>query len=540
MIAAMNALGFDAGTLGNHEFNYGLPALRRALAGAAFPVVAANVRAGEGLLAPASTILERRVPGPTRSGRPLRVGLLGVAPPQIAVWDRRILGSDVFTRDILEAAREEVPRLRASGADLVVALCHSGLGHEAPEPLMENAAVPLAAIPGLDAVVVGHSHEVFPGGNRTATAAVDPAAGTIHGVPAVQPGAHGSHVGVIDIALRWRGEAGGEERGPWDVAGARARVIRVTPLGTPEAAIPARADPGLAALAAPLHAHLLRAASEPVGETLVPLHSYLALVAGGAALDVVADAQRAHTRRILSGTGVEGLPVLAAVAPFRAGGRSGVGNYVDVRPGPVALRQAAGLYVFPNGVAVVEITGAGLRDWLERGASMFRTLVPGVADQPLIDPAFPSYNFETIDGLEWVVDPTRPPRTDADGRVFDRGASRILELCHEGRPVEDGDRFALATNSYRLATGGAFAAAQGARRLHESPRQVRDVVIAHIRASPVNPAPRLRWRFAALPGTAAWFDTGPGALAHLASADGRVIEDLGPAPDGFRRLRLRF
>ncbi len=535
MIAAMNALGFDAGTLGNHEFNYGLPALRRALAGASFPMVAANVRAGEGSLAPPSTILERQVPGPDGRPRPLRVGLLGVAPPQIAVWDRRILGSDVSTRDILEAAREEVPRLRAQGADLVVALCHSGLGHERPEPLMENAAVPLAAIPGLDAVVAGHSHEVFPGGNRAATAAVDPAAGTIHGVPAVQPGAHGSHVGVIDLALRWRG---GAEGSPWEVAGARARAILVTPPGTPEAEVAARTDPGLAALAAPLHARLLRAASQPVGETLVPLQSYLALVAAGPALDVVADAQRAYVRRILSGTGVEGLPILAAVAPFRAGGRSGVGNYVDVGPGPIALRQAAGLYVFPNGVAVVEITGAGLRDWLERGASMFRTLVPGLDDQPLIDPAFPSYNFETIDGLDWEVDPTRPPRTDADGRVIDPAASRIRDLRHEGRPVADGDRFALATNSYRLAAGGAFAAAQGARRLHESPRQVRDVVLAHIRAAPVDPAPRRRWRFASLPGTAAWFDTGPGARAHLASAEGRTIEDLGPAPDGFHRLRL--
>jgi 2',3'-cyclic-nucleotide 2'-phosphodiesterase/3'-nucleotidase len=206
----------------------------------------------------------------------------------------------------------------------------------------------------------------------------------------------------------------------------------------------------------------------------------------------------------------------------------------------VALRQAAGLYVFPNGVAVVEITGAGLRTWLERGASMFRTLAPGVADQPLIDPAFPSYNFETIDGLDWEIDLTSPPRTDADGRVIDPRASRIRDLRHEGRPVADEDRFALATNSYRLAAGGAFAAAQGARRLHESPRQVRDVVIAHIRSAPVNPAPRRRWRFAPLPGTAAWFDTGPGALAHLASAEGRALEDLGPAPDGFRRLRLRF
>lgn len=523
MIAAMNALGYDAGTLGNHEFDHGLAFLRTAISDADFALLSANIVAAGSPLAAPWTIIDRELRASDGTRHRVRVGLLGVGPPQVADWSADALGGALRTRGILEAASEEVPRLRAAGADLVVALCHSGIGTGERGTLEENAALALAAVPGIDALVLGHTHETFPDPRGTASAAVDPQGGTLHGKPAVQPGFFGSHVGLIDLDLR-RGEGG------WAVAGHRARALPVPP-GTP-------VDGAVAAAVEPAHRALLAVTHRAVGRTRVPLHSYFSLLGPDALLDVVADAKRAEARRLLRGRPEADLPILCVASPFRAGGRGGPANYVDIPPGPVAFGQAADLYSHSNTFCLLEATGQVLREWLERSAALFRTLAPGETDQPLHDPAMPSYNFDTIDGLTWTFDLGQPSRTDASGRVVRPGASRVRDLRHLGRPVADGDRFVLATSSYRLARGGGYAAAEAARVIHRSPFPTRDIVMGHVREGPLDPAPRPRWRFAPMPGTAAWFDTGPGAAGRLQDVPWRDIEPLGPTPAGFARFRL--
>jgi 2',3'-cyclic-nucleotide 2'-phosphodiesterase/3'-nucleotidase len=206
----------------------------------------------------------------------------------------------------------------------------------------------------------------------------------------------------------------------------------------------------------------------------------------------------------------------------------------------MAFRQAADLYIYPNTTCVVEIAGGDLRDWLERSAAIFRTLRPGETDQPLLDPDGASYNFDMIDGLTWTLDLSRPPRTDPQGRTIDPDASRVGDLRHAGRPVADDDRFVLATSSYRVGQGGGFSAAGRARLILRSPFPTREIVLAHVRGTPVDPRPRPGWRFLPLPGTAAWFDSGPGAERHPEAIRARDLEELGPAPGGFLRYRLRF
>jgi 2',3'-cyclic-nucleotide 2'-phosphodiesterase/3'-nucleotidase len=277
-----------------------------------------------------------------------------------------------------------------------------------------------------------------------------------------------------------------------------------------------------------------------VGSTRVALHSYFAVLGLDRGLDVVADAKRAEAQRLLRGRPEAELPILCTVSPFKAGGRAGPGNYVDIPPGPLAFRQAASLYIYANTFCLAEITGAGLQAWLERSAGLFATLAPGVAEQPLLDPAFPPYNFDMVDGLTWVLDPTGPPRTDAWGRLVNPGSSRIRDLRRGDRPVAPDDRFVLATSSYRLAAGGGFAAGDQARPFLRTPNPVREVVLAHVRAAPVSPPPRPRWRFASLPGTFAWFDSGPGADGHLPGPEDRDVEPLGPVAGGFHRFRLRL
>ncbi len=525
MIAAMNALGFDAGTLGNHEFDRGFPYLRAVMAEAAFPLVSANLRAGDGPpLADPWTLLPREVQGSDGQIHDLRIGILGLGPPQTATWNALTLDGRIETQDIVAAAREEVPRLREAGADLVVALCHSGIGGARPLPGMENAALPLAAVPGVDALVLGHTHLVFPDPSWPASGGIDPQRGTLHGRPAVQPGAFGSHVGVIDLWLRK--DAGGA----WTVAAHAVRAIPVPPT-TP-------VDHRVAASVASAHQRLLDLARRPIGRTEVPLQSYFSLVAPCAALAVVADAKREEARRLLQGRPEADLPIICTVTPFKAGGRAGPRNYIDIPPGPLALRQAADLYIHPNTFCLLEIRGDALRGWLERSAALFRTLVPGQPDQPLLDPDVPSYNFDVLDGLTWDFDLTRPPRTTPDGRLRDPGASRVRNLCHDGRPVRDSDRFVLATSSYRLGLGGGFLAVRQARLILRTRISNRDIVLAHVRSAPLRPANRPGWGFVPVPGATAWFDSSPGAEG-LAARD-RTVEPLDATADGFLRFRMNL
>ena len=169
VITAMNAVGFDASTLGNHEFNYGLDFLMKSLAGAAFPVVSANVVKEQGadptkdttLLKP-YVILDRELTDGAGEKHAIRIGLIGFVPPQIVNWDRKHLEGNVTTRDIVAAAEAYVPQMREEGADIIIALSHSGIGAADRSDGMENASVPLAAIDGVDALLTGHSHLVFP------------------------------------------------------------------------------------------------------------------------------------------------------------------------------------------------------------------------------------------------------------------------------------------------------------------------------------------------------------------------------------------
>lgn len=528
MIAAMNALGYDAATLGNHEFNYGLPFLTEALAQARFPVVTANVFGLDGtpIVQPAA-LLDRMLTDAQGLPVPIRIGVIGLAPPQIARWDSVTLGGAIVTRDICEAAADLVPDLRAAGADVVVALAHTGIGADTPTPGMENAAVPLAAIPGIDAIIAGHTHQVFPGPGFAATPAVEPVIGTLHGKPAVMPGFHGSHVGVIDLHIE-------HQNGRWHALGHAPRAI---PLAT-RLDLPPGPDPLLSALATASHRRFLADIRREIGRTKAPIQSYFSLVSPDLALQIVADAQRARAGTLLAGRPEGALPLLSAVAPFQAGGRAGPGAYVDIPAGRLLRRHASELYLYPNRLCIIALTGAQVADWLEFVAGLFRPILPGRTDQPLIDTSFPAYLFDVLDGLTYSIDPARPPRYDPQGRLLDPAATRIGDLTLAGRPLDPDETLLVATNSYRAAGGGGVAALQGARLVIGDDRGVREAVLDHLAAqSPLSPRLRRTWRFADHPGTAAWFDTSPAALGHPLPPG---VVPVGPAPDGFHRFARGF
>lgn len=523
-IAAMNALGYDAATVGNHDFSFGLGFLRASLEGAEFPIVASNLCPRRPLPVSPQLLLERRFLDRRGRAQRLRIGVLGFLPPQTVDWEPA-LRPEIAVADILDSARAGIAALRQRGADLVLALSHSGIGALEPQPMMENAATALAALPGLDLVIAGHTHRVFPSTAHPEGPGIDARRGTLAGKPAVMPGFWGSHLGLIDLRLA-------PQDGGWRIADFTCRAEPVT----------AEADhPAVTGPAMPAHRQTLRHFRRRIGRTEHALSSYFSLIGQDPGLRLVAMAQRWHVRRALSGTRWQGLPILSAAAPFRAGGRGGPQHYTDVPAGRLTLRSIADLYLFPNRLCAIRLTGAEVREWLERSASLFLQVQPGLADQPLIDPEFPSYNFDVIDGLDWQIDLSRPPRYAPDGRLAHAGSHRITAMQHRGRPVAAAEPFILVTNSYRLSDCGLFApVAAGRPVLLDSTARTREVLRRYVAQRRVlAPDSRTGWSFSPLPGTSVLFETSPAAAGHLDRLDAPV-EQAGLGPDGFLRLRLHL
>jgi 2',3'-cyclic-nucleotide 2'-phosphodiesterase/3'-nucleotidase len=429
--------------------------------------------------------------------------------------------------------------MRAAGADIVVVLAHTGLGTDSAAPGDENVARRIAALPGVDAVVAGHTHRSYPPQGT-------PAEALVAGRPLVQPGCFGSHLGRIELELRPLPDGPGPR---WRVAAARATLRPAAEVGPRERGAlrrRLRRLPDFRAEMARGHRLTRSYAARPIGHAALPLETYFSLLAPCAATGLVAEAQRAAARLVLADhPDLAHLPLLSCATPFKAGGRGGPGAYTDIPAGPLRLRHAADLYPFANGLAILQATGAQLRDWLERAAAAFRQVVPGAdgPGQPMLDLEFASYNFDALDGLLYEIDLSQPALTNAEGDLRRDGPGRIRNLRQaDGRPVGADDVFLVVTNTYRAAGGGHHPAAAACVAVHSGAEPVRDLLVAHIAAAPgpLRPAPAPVWRFTPLGGTPVVYETGPGAAAHAGRAAALGLLPDGIGPQGFARYLLRI
>ncbi|MDH2327283.1 bifunctional 2',3'-cyclic-nucleotide 2'-phosphodiesterase/3'-nucleotidase [Cereibacter sp. SYSU M97828] len=498
--AAMNHMRYDAATVGNHEFNYGIQFLSQVLDSAAFPFVSANISRADGsAFLPRWTVLIRRVRDGAGREHLLRIGIIGFAPPQIMTWDRAVLEGVLTTEDIVAAARAHVPALRRE-CDIVIALSHSGIAGEGEAAGAENASAALAAVPGIDAVVAGHSHQIFPSTAFEGLPCADVAQGTLHGTPAVMPGFWGSHLGVIDLSLR---------PGDWQVTGWRCHA---------RSSDDAAPDPEFLAVTAQDHDETVDFARRPVGKSLIPLNTFFSMIAPTRAVGLIADAGAAHAHNLLG----DDLPVLGTGLPFKAGGRGGPGYFTDIPAGPIALRHVTDLYCYPNSFAVLRLSGAEVEGWLERAAAIFNRIEPGLPDQPLLPPEVPSYNFDLIHGLTFRID-------------LSRTAGRIRDLRLNGAPLDPDAAFHVATSSYRAGGTGGFSPRPP---VAIGPATMREVLMDRIAGHPPAATQAPFWSFVSMPGTSVTFDTSPRAINHLHEVAHLPLTPIGPTDRGFLRFRL--
>ncbi|GAA4887123.1 bifunctional 2',3'-cyclic-nucleotide 2'-phosphodiesterase/3'-nucleotidase [Ferrimonas pelagia] len=474
---AMNQLGYDAGNMGNHEFNYGLDFLHSTLATADFPYINANVlykqapdeapygkMNGQAHVFNPYLLLKRDLVDNHGQPHSLTVGVLGLTPPQIMNWDKRHLYGRVETLDMVETAEHYVPQMRAEGADIVVVIAHAGISTDAYHPLMENAGYYLAGVDGVDALLLGHSHRRFPG-DFDGIDGVDNAQGLIQGTATVMPGVWGNHIGLIDLSLS-------QQQGQWQVDNTVSFLRAIDPKG--------EQDNGIIDAIAADHQNTNRWLDQALVQIASPIHSFFALMQDDPSIQIVTDAQSWHVQKLIAQGDLPDLPLLSAGAPFR-GGRNGVLDYTFIEQGDLALRSISDLYVYPNTLNVMQVDGATVKEWLEMSAGQFNHIhVATSAPQTLINTGFPSYNFDVIDGVSYRIDITQPARYDTDGSLVNPDAERIVGLSYDGAPIDPAQTFLVVTNNYRGNGGGNFPGVGSEQLIWDDPEETRNILSAYL------------------------------------------------------------
>jgi 2',3'-cyclic-nucleotide 2'-phosphodiesterase/3'-nucleotidase len=446
MAAAYDAIGYDAQVVGNHEFNYGLDLLDAYTGAVDHPVLGANVvDEATGLPYAQPYTLERmHVPG----HKPVTVGILGLTTPGSAIWDKGNVEGRVAFEDMVESAEKWVPIVDRQ-ADVVVVLSHAGVGGTSsygPEVPTENPTDVIArTVPGIDVMVVGHTHR-----DRPSQVVQNEVTGD--DVLLTQPYRWGATVSQVDIDLR-------KVRGQWDVVGTAATALRTKDY--PE-------SPEVLAATAEAHQKTVAYVNKVVATSAQELSARTSRFEDTAILDFIQDVQTDTVDAALAGTALADLPVLSIAAPFSS---------TAVFPqGDVTIRDMAGLYIYDNTLEAVELTGAQVRAYLEYSAKYFQQMP---AEGP-VDPenylnagGEPDYNYDILSGVDYSIDATKPV------------GQRIVELTYAGAPVGVDDRFVVALNNYRRSGGGNFPHVATAPVVYNEQLEIRQLLIERAQADGV-------------------------------------------------------
>jgi len=532
MYAALQALGFEAGTLGNHEFNYGLDYLNRVIETAGMPLVNANVldpATGKFIYQPYK-IIEKTFTDTQGRLTTVKIGVTGIVPPQILNWDKANLEGKVVVRDSVEAIRDIIPEMRKAGADITLVLSHSGIGDDKYEKGEENEGYQIASLPGVDAVVTGHSHAEFPSGNGTGFyekyPGVDGINGKINGTPVTMAGKYGDHLGVIDLKLNYTD-------GKWKVTDSKGSIRKVDTKSNV-------ADQRVIDIAKESHQGTINYVRQQVGTTTAPITSYFSLVKDDPSVQIVNNAQLWYAKQELAGTPEANLPILSAAAPFKAGTRGDATAYTDIPAGPIAIKNVADLYLYDNVTAILKVNGAQLKEWLEMSAGQFNTIDPN-NNQPqnLVNTDYRTYNFDVIDGVTYEFDITQPNKYDREGKLANPNASRVRNLKYQGKEIDPNQEFIVVTNNYR--SNGNFPGVREASLNRLLNLENRQAIINYILAvKNINPSADQNWHFAdTIKGLDLRFLTADKAK-NLIGTDGDIVYLATSAQEGFGEYKFVY
>ncbi|MES5864985.1 bifunctional 2',3'-cyclic-nucleotide 2'-phosphodiesterase/3'-nucleotidase [Bacillus cereus group sp. RP32] len=525
----MNLMKYDVISLGNHEFNYGLDYLNKVISKTEFPVINSNVyrddkdtneENDQNYFKPYH-VFEKEVEDESGQKQKVKIGVMGFVPPQVMNWDKANLEGKVKAKDIVETAKKMVPKMKAEGADVIVALAHSGVDKSGYNVGMENASYYLTEVPGVDAVLMGHSH----------TEVKD----VFNGVPVVMPGVFGSNLGIIDMQLK-------KVNGKWEIQKEQSKP-QLRPIADSKGNPLVQSDQELVNEIKDDHQATIDYVNTAVGKTTAPINSYFSLVQDDPSVQLVTNAQKWYVEKLFAENGqyskYKGIPVLSAGAPFKAGGRNGATYYTDIPAGTLAIKNVADLYVYPNTLYAVKVNGAQVKEWLEMSAGQFNQINPKkTEEQPLVNISYPTYNFDILDGLKYEIDVTQPTKYDKDGKVVNANTNRIINMTYEGKPVADNQEFIVATNNYR-GSSQTFPGVSKGEVVYQSQDETRQIIVKYMQETPViNPAADKNWTFKPIVADKlhTTFDSSPNAQKYI-KKDGK-ISYVGPSENEFAKYAI--
>ncbi|GAB6436347.1 bifunctional 2',3'-cyclic-nucleotide 2'-phosphodiesterase/3'-nucleotidase [Bacillus luti] len=525
----MNLMKYDVISLGNHEFNYGLDYLNKVISKTEFPVINSNVykddkdnneENDQNYFKPYH-VFEKEVEDESGQKQKVKIGVMGFVPPQVMNWDKANLEGKVKAKDIVETAKKMVPKMKAEGADVIVALAHSGVDKSGYNVGMENASYYLTEVPGVDAVLMGHSH----------TEVKD----VFNGVPVVMPGVFGSNLGIIDMQLK-------KVDGKWEVQKEQSKP-QLRPIADSKGNPLVQSDQKLVNEIKDDHQATIDYVNTAVGKTTAPINSYFSLVQDDPSVQLVTKAQKWYVEKLFAENGqyskYKGIPVLSAGAPFKAGGRNGATYYTDIPAGTLAIKNVADLYVYPNTLYAVKVNGAQVKEWLEMSAGQFNQIDPKkTEEQPLVNIGYPTYNFDILDGLKYEIDVTQPAKYDKDGKVVNANTNRIVNMTYEGKPVADNKEFIVATNNYR-GSSQTFPGVSKGEVVYQSQDETRQIIVKYMQETPViDPAADKNWAFKPIVADKlnTTFNSSPNAQKYI-KKDGK-ISYVGPSENEFAKYTI--
>lgn len=319
--------------------------------------------------------------------------------------------------------------------------------------------------------------------------------------------------------------------GKWKVVNSKAKLEKIDTKSDV-------ADKDLIDMAAHDHNGTINYVRKEVGETTAPITSYFAQVQDDPSIQIVNNAQLWYAKKQVAGTADENLPLLSAAAPFKAGTRGDATYYTDIPAGPLAIKNVADLYLYDNVTALLKVTGAQIKEWLEMSAGQFNQIDPNSKEpQQLINSSYRSYNYDVIDGLTYKFDLTQPNKYDREGKLVNPDASRVRDLAYQGKPIDLNQTFLVVTNNYR-ATGN-FPGVKDAAEKRLLNLENRQAIIDYIVSEKtINPTADGNWSFVPnITNADIRFASSDNARAHLAGQD--AISYVGPSTQaGFAEYRL--
>ncbi|QKE73358.1 bifunctional 2',3'-cyclic-nucleotide 2'-phosphodiesterase/3'-nucleotidase [Arthrobacter citreus] len=529
---AMNIMKYDIATLGNHEFNYGLDFLNEAYNDANFPYINANVYVDDHDKNPKNDknkfnpykIIKKKVIDEQGKKQEIKVGFIGFVPPQISEWDKANLDGKVITKNIVETAKKFIPEMRKDGADVIVAMTHSGFN--ANKENTEDVIYSLSEVPGIDAITFSHTHKVFPAKSETTLDAlflgadkkplpgIDNSKGTINGVPAVQAGYGGGSLGLIDLTLK-------KEKGKWSVVNSKSSTrevyvdVKDPATGKTVTESTVASDQNIEKAIKPNHDATVKYVNTAIGSTTDDIHSYFSLIQDDPSIQVVTNAQKWFVEKYIAEKKPEykELPILSVGAPFKAG-RNGVAEYTEIKKGDLTIRSAGDLYLYDNTLKAIKVKGSVVKEWIEMTAGKYNQIDPSkTEEQALLNPAFPVYNFDVIDGVNYQIDVTKPAKYDINGNLVNRNSSRVVNLTYNGQPLDLNQEFIVVTNNYRASGGGNFPGVKGSELVVDSADENRQILMDYIsEMKTITPTADNNWSIAPINGNVnVTFTTAPRA-----------------------------